>query len=93
MSLLIDTVVYLAFFFGGGVFLALRDGLRTPVSVSLVVVVRPSQSKVVIYLENGLILNHQILHDHPRRLRYSHTGYDVISYFRLAYIEVRKKTA
>ena len=46
-----------------GVF-ALCHDLRTPVSV---VRRRPSQSEAVVYLENRLISNDQILQLHPQR--------------------------
>ena len=54
------------------------DDLCQPASSSFGVRRRPSQSERFEYLENGLIFNHKVSTD-PL---YSHTGYDVTSYFR-----------
>ena len=55
-------------------------------------VVRPSQSEAVVYLENGLPRIAKFYTNvHTGRV-YKHTGYDVTIYFRLAVMEVLKKT-
>ena len=48
-----------------------------------------SQSAAVVYLENGLTMNHQIKNLHTGRF-YNRTGYEVTIYFRSEVIDVRK---
>ena len=40
------------------------------------IVVRPSQSETVVYLENRLTLNQQILQGYPNRLSLQHRRYE-----------------
>ena len=68
--------------------LALCHDLRPP--ASFVVVVRPSQGEAVVYCENRLTKNHQILHGHPYQPTLQPQRNDIINHFRVG--SYREKT-